>query len=83
MPSVGLTDYLHRLIFTPPKNDLQKWGGCVILDTFMGSGTTAAAAKANGHRFIGFELSPQYVQMANDRLSRTTRKGFAVQEDLF
>jgi modification methylase len=49
----------------------------------MGSGTTAVAAKANGHRFIGFELSPQYVQMANDRLSRTTRKGFAVQGDLF
>lgn len=57
--------------------------GCVVLDPFMGSGTTAVAAKENGHHFIGFELSPQYVQMANDRLSRTTRKGFAVQGNLF
>jgi DNA modification methylase len=40
----------------------------VVLDPFMGSGTTAAVAKRLGRRYIGFELNPEYVMLAMKRL---------------
>lgn len=40
----------------------------LILDPFMGSGTTAFAAKKLGRHFVGIELSPDYVEMAKQRL---------------
>lgn len=45
--------------------------GGVVLDLFMGSGTTAIVAKRLGRRFIGFELNPEYVAMANQRLKES------------
>ncbi|QQR69692.1 MAG: site-specific DNA-methyltransferase [Alphaproteobacteria bacterium] len=42
--------------------------GDVVLDPFMGSGTTAAAARILGRRFIGFEADPGYVSVARQRL---------------
>ncbi len=44
--------------------------GDVALDPFMGGGTTAAAAKKLGRKFIGFELNPEYIQMAENRLEQ-------------
>jgi DNA methylase len=43
---------------------------CVVLDPFMGSGTTALVARAHGRRSIGVELSPEYARLAADRLSQ-------------
>lgn len=43
--------------------------GTVILDPFMGSGSTGEAALANGRRFIGIERDPAIFQTAFDRLS--------------
>ena len=40
----------------------------IVLDPFMGSGTTAVAAKRLGRDFIGFEISPEYCQNAENRL---------------
>ncbi len=45
--------------------------GDLVLDPFMGSGTTAVAAKELGRLFLGFERERSYVAMANDRLART------------
>ena len=42
--------------------------GSIILDPFMGSGTTAVVAKKNGCNFIGYEIEQTYVDMANKRL---------------
>jgi site-specific DNA-methyltransferase (adenine-specific) len=42
--------------------------GDVVLDPFMGSGTTAVAAKMAGRQYVGFEISDAYVEMANKRL---------------
>lgn len=42
--------------------------GDLILDPFMGSGTTAKVAKSNNRNFIGFEISQEYCDIANSRL---------------
>jgi len=36
----------------------------VVLDPFMGSGTTAVACIRNDRKFIGFELNPDYCRIA-------------------
>jgi DNA modification methylase len=45
--------------------------GGVVLDPFMGSGTTAKVALENGRKYIGFELNPDYVKIAEKRLYGT------------
>lgn len=40
----------------------------IILDPFMGSGTTAVACKQLGRDFIGIELEQKYIDIANERL---------------
>lgn len=42
----------------------------IILDPFIGSGTTAVACRELKRQFIGFELSQEYVDIANKRLKR-------------
>lgn len=41
---------------------------CTVLDPFLGSGTTAVAAQELGRKFIGIELNPEYVAMAERRI---------------
>lgn len=48
--------------------------GAVVLDPFIGSGTTAAAAKRLGRRYIGFEMNPKFHKIAIDRLNGVTQK---------
>jgi site-specific DNA-methyltransferase (adenine-specific) len=40
----------------------------ILLDPFMGSGTSAVAAKNCGMNFIGFEIDTEYVAFAKKRL---------------
>ena len=40
----------------------------IVLDPFMGSGTTAIACLKNNRRFIGFELNPEYAKICMDRV---------------
>ena len=61
-PTVKPTDlmaYLCRLV-TPP--------GGIVLDPFMGSGSTGKAALREGFRFIGIEKSPEYMAIAEARV---------------
>ena len=46
-------------------------GRGVIFDPFMGSGTTAVAAKMLGHDWLGFELDENHCKTANDRVRGT------------
>jgi modification methylase len=48
---------------------LLTYDGDVVLDPFMGSGTTAVAAVNTGRRYIGFDTDPTYVRQARERVS--------------
>lgn len=41
----------------------------VVLDPFMGSGTTALVARAEGRDFLGCDLNPEYVAICEKRLA--------------
>jgi site-specific DNA-methyltransferase (adenine-specific) len=45
----------------------------LVLDPFMGTGSTAVAATRLGVRFLGFEIDPEYVELAEERLSDALR----------
>jgi site-specific DNA-methyltransferase (adenine-specific) len=44
--------------------------GDIVLDPFMGTGTTAIAAKRLGRKYIGFDLDANYVNIANAHLAQ-------------
>ena len=41
----------------------------IVLDLFMGSGTTGVACAKNGRKYIGFELNGRYCELARERIS--------------
>lgn len=61
--------YPPKLIETPIKAGCPESG--IVLDPFIGSGTTAVVAKQLGRNFIGIELNPFFVEMGKQRLKKT------------
>jgi len=53
----------------------------VVLDPFMGSGTTGKAAKLLGHDFIGFELDARNCDIANADIKQGTQQPLLLAED--
>ncbi len=49
--------------------ELYTYRGDLVLDPFMGSGTTAVAAIRSGRSFVGFDTDEGYVQMAEERVA--------------
>lgn len=45
----------------------------VVLDPFLGSGTTAIAALQNGRHFVGYEIDPNYANLARARIAALPR----------
>ena len=73
-PTVKPTDlmrYLCRLV-TPP--------GGLILDHYMGSGSTGKAAMLEGFRFVGCEMEPEYMEIARARIAHAASQ--VVQQEL-
>jgi len=66
---IALMKYLCRLI-TPPQG--------IVLDPFAGSGSTLIAAKQEGFNYIGFELEPEYIEIARARLNYDKQLCFSV-----
>lgn len=58
---IALLRYLCRLTRTPV--------GGVLLDPFMGSGSTGCAAVMEGRSFIGIEINPEYCEIARGRIA--------------
>ena len=56
---IKLMEYLITLI-TPPNG--------IVLDPFMGSGTTAVACIKTNRKYIGFEMSKEYCKIAEKRI---------------
>lgn len=50
--------------------ELYSYEGDVVLDPFMGSGTTCVAARDNGRRWVGYDNVQEYCDLARDRLNR-------------
>lgn len=82
-PNQKPVQLLERLIKKVPEG--------VLLDPFMGSGSTGVAAIKSGRRFIGIEIDPRYFEIAKRRISELANQAdlfaapapaAAVQEDL-
>jgi DNA modification methylase len=63
---LALMRYLARLTKTPT--------GGVVLDPFMGSGTTGMAAVLEGRDFIGIELNAEYLEIAERRIQEAQQQ---------
>jgi DNA modification methylase len=48
--------------------------GDTVLDPFAGSGTTGVVALRHGRKFIGVELNPEYVKLAEERIMKSIEK---------
>jgi DNA modification methylase len=53
----------------------------IALDPFAGAGTTCLVAKEQGRRFVGIELNPEYVAMAQSRLGLTVEDPEHIRDD--
>lgn len=62
--------YPEELIITPIKACCPENG--IVLDPFMGSGTTAVVARSLGLKYVGIELNPDYIKIAEKRLAQIT-----------
>ena len=62
-PTQKPLELLKKIIVNYSENESD-----IILDPFLGSGTTAVAAKQLKRNFIGIEISPTYCKIAEDRL---------------
>lgn len=52
----------------------------IILDPFMGSGTTAVAAKKAKRDFIGYDINGEYIELANNRIKNATQETISLFE---
>jgi len=63
---ISLMRYLVRLTKTPT--------GGVVLDPFMGSGTTGCACALEGRDFIGIEREADYLEIAEKRIAEAQKQ---------
>ena len=66
----------HFAAYPPKLVETCLLAGCpqdgIVLDPFLGSGTTAAVAKQMGRHYIGVELNPDYCALAEQRIGGVT-----------
>ena len=66
----------HFAAYPPKLVETCLLAGCpqdgIVLDPFLGSGTTAAVAKQMGRHYIGIELNPDYCALAEQRIGGVT-----------
>jgi site-specific DNA-methyltransferase (adenine-specific) len=59
--------------------ELYTYEGDVVLDPFVGSGTTAVAAVRTGRRYVGFDTDPDYVEIARKRAAEEVGRVMAAE----
>lgn len=67
-PAPFPVDLPRRLI------ELYTYKGDLILDPFIGSGTTAVAAVETGRHFVGFDTEQSYIDLAKERLAEANQR---------
>ena len=75
-PAEKPLDLIRWLIQTSDKTS-----GAVILDPFMGSGTTGCGAVLEGNNYIGFELDPNWAEKGHQRISEEVDRLLDVEDD--
>lgn len=58
-------ELIERIILTGTNE------GEIVLDPFMGSGTTAVVAKKLNRHYVGYEIVKEYIEMANERIEKS------------
>ena len=71
-PTIKPLEITKNLIFNSASKD--NGNIPIVLDPFMGSGTTAVAAKQLGFDYVGFEIDPQYYNYAVKRVAGAISK---------
>lgn len=70
--TTGASKADHYAVFPEKLIETPILAGCpeggIVLDPFMGSGTTAIVARRLSRKFIGIDLNPHYVKLAEDRI---------------
>lgn len=59
-----------RRVRKRPGKDAWPTARCVVLDPFMGAGTTALVCEQLDRKWIGIELNPEYIELAERRLAK-------------
>ena len=57
---------------------LYSFVGDIVLDPFLGSGTTAEAALRSDRKYVGYEISEEYVSSARERMAGFSKRGNAI-----
>ena len=68
-PTIKDLNIIENLIFNSSNE------GDLVLDVFLGSGTTCVAAKHLNRKYLGFEIDEHYFEIAKNRLSGINAKG--------
>ena len=68
-PTIKPLRFIENLIINSSKE------GDLVFDPFVGSGTTAVAAKNLGRHYLGFEINPKWAKIAKDRLNNQQANG--------
>ena len=71
-PAVYPVEIPYRLI------RMNSFHGDIVLDPFMGGGSTGVAAKLCGRKYIGYEIHKEYIKEAKIRIEHETGLGFEV-----
>ena len=70
----------HFAVFPDELVKIPIKAGCIpkgiVLDPFIGSGTVAVVAKGLNRQYIGIDLNPEYIKMAQKRIVNTQRSLF-------
>jgi DNA modification methylase len=70
-PTTKATDDWRPTCVCPPADPVP----CTVLDPFNGAGTSGVVSGAHGRNYIGIELNPEYLAMADARIGEVCRVG--------
>lgn len=70
--TMGWLFEMNKIEFGDCRDTMRRWAkeGDIVLDPFMGSGTTAQVAQELGRQYLGCELNPDYKKLQDKRTAQ-------------